>query len=387
MDLAIISIRHNVKGLFLINIKTNQNLMLVIAYAAVLILVVLNFSHIIHGMIWFVSLFKPLLVGIAIAFILHKPCMFIEGYMRKTVLKNSNPGLKRGLAVLMTYILALLLLIVIILFIVPQLIDSIRLFISNIGTYLDNMQGLINQVANIIEVANFDLSSLIKPVIESAQQVTSNFTGLLSGIIGITAGVVGFLANLFIALIFSIYLLAGKERILGNCRAVCRTYLSPKVYQSVVYVYEVTTDTFNKYVYGQLTEAVILGVLTFIGMLVFGFEYPLMISTLIGITALLPLVGAYIGGSIAFLVLLMISPVQALWFIVFLVILQQLEGNIIYPRVVGGSLGLPAIWVLLAAVVGAGLAGPLGILLGVPVATILYILLKNDVHRKTTTER
>ncbi|KUG05130.1 permease [hydrocarbon metagenome] len=370
----------------MINIKINKDLMLVIAYAAVLILVVLNFSHIIHSMIWFVSLFKPLLVGIAIAFILHKPCIFIEGYMRETVLKNSNPGLRRGLAVVITYFLALILLIVIILFIVPQLIDSIRLFISNLGTYLDNMQGLINQAANFIEVANFDLSSLIKPVFESFKQLTSNLTGLLSGIIGVTAGVVSFLANLFIALIFSIYLLAGKERILDNCRAVCRTYLSPRVYQSVIYVYEVTTDTFNKYVYGQLTEAVILGVLTFIGMLIFRFEYPLMISTLIGITALLPLVGAYIGGSIAFLVLLMISPLQALWFIVFLVILQQFEGNIIYPRVVGGSLGLPAIWVLLAAIVGAGLAGPLGILLGVPIATILYILLKNDVHGRTIRE-
>ncbi len=356
--------------------------MLVMTYAAVLLLVVLNFSPIMHGLGWFLALFKPLWIGIAIAFILHKPCLFIESYMRKKVLKNGSPGLRRGLAVIMTYFLALLLLIVITLFIVPQLIDSIRIFASNIGTYLDNMQGLINQATDLIKVADLDLSSLINRVFESVNQLTSNFSGLLSGIIGVTAGVFGFFANFVISLIFSIYLLAGYERILGNCKAVCRTYLPSRIYQSIVYVYRITTDTFNKYVYGQLTEAVILGLLCFIGMLVFKFEYPLMISTLIGITALLPLVGAYIGGSIAFLALLMISPVQALWFIAFLIVLQQLEGNIIYPRVVGSSLGLPGIWVLLAAIVGAGLAGPLGILLGVPIAAVLYILLKNDVHQK-----
>ncbi len=360
--------------------------MLMITYAAILILVVLNFSPIMNGLRWFLSLLQPLWIGIAIAFILHKPCLFIEGYISKSILKNSSPGLIRGLAVVKTYFLALLLLIVITFFIVPQLVDSIHLFASNIGTYLDNMQGLINRAGSMIEVGDFDLSSLTNQVFESVDKLTGNLGGLVSGIIGFTAGLFGFLANLLISLIISIYLLAGYERILGNCKAVCRAYLPSGVYQNVVYVYQVTTDIFNKYVYGQLTEAVILGLLCFIGMLIFRFEYSLMISTLIGITALLPLVGAYIGGSIAFLVLLMVSPVQALWFIVFLVILQQIEGNLIYPRVVGSSLGLPGVWVLLAAIVGAGLAGPLGILLGVPVAAVLYILLKNDVHQKQPRE-
>ncbi len=374
------------KGWIPINIKTNKGLLGIIAYAAVLILVVLNFSAIVHGLGWFVSLFKAFWIGIAMAFILHKPCILIEKYIRKTALKNSSNGLIRGLAVLGTYFLAMLLLTVIITFIVPQLIDSTRLFISNIDTYLDNMQGLINQVANIIKVADVDLSSLINRVFESVEELSSN-SAVLSGIISVTTGVFSFLGNFFIALIFSVYLLAGRERVLGNCNAVCQTYLPSRTYQSLVYVFQVTTNTFNKFVYGQLTEASILGMLCFIGMIIFKFEYPLMISTLIGITALLPLVGAYIGGAIAFLALLIISPQHALWFVIFLVVLQQAEGNIIYPRVVGSSLGLPGIWVLLAAIVGAGLAGPLGILLGVPIATVLYILLKNDVRQKAATDR
>lgn len=364
------------------NSKTNRGLFWLITYAGVLLLVVLNIGSIVDGLGWLGSLFQPLLIGIAIAFILHKPCQKIEQIIGKTLLAKGKPGLRRGVAVVFTYVVALLVLFVLILFIVPQFIDSIHLFASNIGSYLLNIQGLVNQVAKLVKVANIDLSALPGQTLDSIKQLTGNLGGFLTGIIGVTAGVAGFLANLFIALIFSIYLLAGRERILGNCKAVCRTYLPPHMVRCIIYVYQVTIDTFDKYVYGQLTEAVILGMLCFAGMLVFGFDYPVMISTLIGLTALVPLVGAYVGGGIAFLVLLMVSPPQALWFIVFLLILQQIEGNIIYPRVVGSSLGLPGIWVLLAAIVGGGVAGALGILLGVPIATVLYILLKNDVQQK-----
>lgn len=370
----------------MITIKSNRDIFLLISYAAVLILVVLNFSFLVQGLAWFFSLLKAFWIGIAIAFILHKPCLSLEGYFRRTWLSKSSPGLLRGLAIFNTYVLALLLLMIIILFIVPQLIDSIRLFTANLGTYLDNIQALINKAAALKAVNNVDLSAMMTKVFESMSKLTNNWGGLLSGIIGITAGVFGLLANFLIALIFSAYLLASHERILGSGERVCQAYLPGRTCESIVYVFRVSANTFDKYVYGQLLEAVILGSLCFIGMLIFKFEYPLMISTLIGVTALLPLVGAYIGGSIAFLVLLMVSPWQALWFMVFLVILQQIEGNIIYPRVVGSSLGLPGIWVLLAAIVGAGLAGPLGILLGVPIAAVLYILLKNDVHKKEARE-
>lgn len=369
-----------------INIKTRKDLILLITYAAVLILVVINFGPIIKALGRFAALFKSLFIGIAIAFVLHKPCQYIEMLMRKMFLKNSSPGLTRGLAVLKTYFLALLVIIILMLFIIPQLIESVRLFAANIESYLENTQSLLNQAAKLLQIAHIDLSELVDRLYAFLNQFTSNLGGLLAGIIGVTAGVFGFLANLLLAVIFSIYLLSGREKILVNCRAVAQAYLPPAIYGKALYLYRVTVDSFDKYVYGQLAEAVILGVLTFIGMVIFGFEYPLMIGTLIGITALVPIVGTYVGGFIAFLVLLMVSPPQALWFLVFLIILQQLENNLIYPRVVGDSLGLPGIWVLLAAIVGGGLAGPLGILLGVPVATVFYKLLKNDVRERTAIE-
>ncbi len=360
--------------------------MLLIAYAAVLILVVINFGPIMQALGRFVGLFKSLFIGIAIAFILHKPCQYIERIMRNTVLKNCKPAIIRGLAVLKTYFLAMLVIVILMLFIIPQLIESVRLFASNIGSYLENTQGMLNQAANLLQITHVDLSDLTDRLYQFLNQYTANLGGLFAGIIGVTAGIFGFLANLVLAMIFSIYLLASRESILGNCRAVSQAYLPHQIYEKARYVYQITVDTFDKYVYGQLTEAVILGVLTFIGMLIFSFDYPLMIGTLIGVTALVPIIGTYVGGLIAFLVLLMVSPLKALWFLVFLVILQQLENNLIYPRVVGDSLGLPGIWVLLAAIVGGGLGGPLGILLGVPLATVLYKLLKNDVKHRVSVE-
>lgn len=351
-------------------------------YAAILILLVLNFSSIMGSLWRFISLFESFFIGIAIAFILNTPCMYIERILHRRLFKNGNYRYSRGIAIIISYLLLLVIIAILIMFIIPQLIESVQLFLKNVGNYLNNLQGMVDQGTDLLELYSINLPDLSGQLFESVRKISENAYGLLSQIIIITTGVFSFFATLVISLIFSVYLLGSKERILGNLRKVAYTYLPTPSYRTLVYVYKVTVDAFSKFIYGQLTEAVILGLLCFLGMLVFGFEYPLMISTLIGITALVPYIGAYIGGLISFLVLLMISPLKAVWFIVFLIVLQQFEGNIIYPRVVGSSLGLPGIWVLLAAIVGGGVAGPLGILLGVPIATILYTLLKNDVKKR-----
>lgn len=360
-----------------------KQIMLLIAFAAFMAWLAANTSLVWQGFKTFASFFNALLVGIAIAFILNKPCMYIDDRLG---LKKKMPALNRGLAVMLTYLLVFLILFVLTMFVVPQIINSIQDFIQRVSTYAANSQAWMDRVSETLRLQKIDLSSFTTQLLDSIKGFTENLSGVVSSIIGITAGVIAFLFNLFIALIFSIYLLAGKESILRNCRRVCRSYLSDEIYGKLRYVYHVIVDVFNKFVYGQLTEAVILGVLCFAGMMVLGFDYPLMISTLVGVTALVPMIGAYIGGAISVWLLALISPIQALWFIVFLVVLQQLEGNLIYPRVVGGSLGLPGIWVLLATIVGSGLAGPLGILLGVPIATVLYTLLKNDVRRREILE-
>lgn len=365
-----------------INHNMTKSLMLLFTYAAILLLIVLNFTSIINGLGVFISFFTPFFIGIVIAFILNEPTMFFDKFLADKVFKKNRNTLTRALAILMAHIIVILLLFLLVMFIIPPLIENIRLFASNAGIYLSNTQAWINQLMSHFRLESIYLSELTDKAFGALDSISANMVGLLSQIIIITTSVISFIVTMFIAIIFSIFLLAGKETILHNCDRVFKAYLPDKIYQTAAYVNRITIETFNRYIYGQLTEAFILGILCFTGMMIFGFHYPLMISTLIGVTALVPLIGALIGGFISSLLLLMISPMEAIWFLVFLIILQQFEGNVIYPRVVGSSLGMPGIWVLLSAIIGGGIAGPLGILLGVPIGTILYILLRNAVQQK-----
>jgi predicted PurR-regulated permease PerM len=248
---------------------------------------------------------------------------------------------------------------------------------------MDNIQSFFDEVTEFFGFDEIDLSMLGSMILNSINAWGSSVTALLSRIISITTGLISILTTTVISLVFSVYLLFGREKLLSKCKLVFRSYLPEKIFQKCEYVMGIVISTFDRYIVGQTTEAIILGMLCFTGMVIFRFDYPLLISVLIGVTALVPVVGAYIGGFISFLLLLIISPTQAVWFLVFLLVLQQFEGNIIYPRIVGSSLGLPSILVLLAATVGGGLAGPAGILLGIPIATVIYTLIKNDVRKRS----
>ena len=185
-----------------------------------------------------------------------------------------------------------------------------------------------------------------------------------------------------VSIIFSIYLLLGKEKLGRQISLVMKTYLKPAWYSHLVYFLETLHSCFRRFVVGQCTEAVILGLLCMGGMMLLRFPYASMVGALIGFTALIPVAGAYIGAGVGAFMIFTVSPFQSLFFLIFIAILQQLEGNLIYPKVVGSSIGLPGIWVLAAVTVGGGLFGLLGVLLSVPAASVLYTLLKRDVHRR-----
>ena len=167
---------------------------------------------------------------------------------------------------------------------------------------------------------------------------------------------------------------------------IARAYCKPALVEKALGVLKVANETFSSFIVGQCTEAVILGTLCVIGMKICQFPYAPMIGAFVGATALIPVVGAYLGGAVGFLMILTVSPLKAVLFVVFLVILQQLEGNIIYPRVVGSSIGLPGMWVLAAVTIGGGLAGVGGMLLGVPLTATIYKLLRSDVNKRVLKE-
>ena len=189
-----------------------------------------------------------------------------------------------------------------------------------------------------------------------------------------------------ISLVFSIYMLSGAPRLTAQCRRLVRAYLPENIARHVLSVTRLTVDTFSKYVSGQMVEACILGSLCFLGMCIFRFDYAPLISVAVGVFALIPIAGAYLGAVLAVLLLVMIDPWQAVWFLVFLVALQQFEGNIIYPRVVGTSMGLPGIWVLAAVTVGGSLFQLVGMVVSVPLAAVVYTLLKQDLRARLSAQ-
>ncbi len=220
-----------------------------------------------------------------------------------------------------------------------------------------------------------------------AETLTSGIGNAVDTVFSVITSVVSSIVTVFISIIFAIYMLVSKEKLLKQCNRVMRSYLKPSWNEKISHWFEVLNECFHSYIVGQCLEAVILGLLCIIGMSIFGFPYAMMIGTLIGFTALIPVAGAYIGAIVGAIMIITVSPIQALFFIIFILVLQQLEGNIIYPKVVGDSIGLPALWVLAAVTVGGSLMGISGMLIGVPIAAAIYRLVREDLDKRDSVNK
>ncbi|MBO5339576.1 MAG: AI-2E family transporter [Oscillospiraceae bacterium] len=361
--------------------KTFHNLMVLISYAALLVLIVLRLNWVVILIHQILSALKPVLLGFAIAFVLSRPCAFFErSFSRLLPEKRSKASV--GLSVLTSYLCLMLVVALIFTFILPQLYDSIVTLIDRIYANLPAMQEALNEVLRRLSLTGSDLSGMLPSLNDVVNGVVNTLTSTLPHLLSFTGNVVSKSVTLITALVLSVYMLAGRKRFSAQCGRLLQAYASPAVARTATQVAALTADTFTRFISGQLIEACILGSLCFIGMNLLGFQYAPLISVIIGISALIPVAGAYIGAILSALLLVMISPLQALGFLVFLVILQQLEGNLIYPRVVGNSIGLPGLWVLTAVTVGGGLFGLWGMLLSVPAASVCYTLLRQDVNAR-----
>ena len=272
--------------------------------------------------------------------------------------------------------------------IIPQLIECVQLLLGMIPGAIDKAIDFFDKHHLLSEevLATLDAIDWKSRVQQLVDVVTTGMTDVVSLVIQTLQNLVSGVITTFLSFIFSIYLLLSKEKLKSQAHRLCTNFLSEKIYNRVQYVIFNFNVSFRKYLIGQCAEAVILGLLCGIGMAIFGFPYAAMISTLIAFTALIPVAGAYIGAFIGAFMILTVSPVKALLFLVFLVILQQLEGNLIYPRVVGEALGLPGIWVLAAVTVGGGIAGIAGMFLGVPLVAALYRMLRDALNAKEAAE-
>jgi predicted PurR-regulated permease PerM len=360
-----------------------KNIFSAITYSALLILLIINFHPIVQFLLNFIKAFNTFFVGIAIAFILNKPCMYIEKILNRKLLKRSrSSSLSRGIATAVTYLMFIMILVIIVIIVIPQLIQSVQILLNNIGVYTANLQLIADKASDILHSERIDLSSMVGSFFIYLRKLQSSLMALLPQIISITTGILFFVGNLFISFIFSIYILFGKDKLLGQCKRILNTYLPKTIFDKCYYVYSVTVDTFNQYIIGQLIGALIIAVLCMLGMFILQIDYPLLIGVIVGITALIPVIGPFIGGIIAFFLLLMINPVKALWFVIFILVLFQFAANVIYPKVVGDRLGLPSLLILLSITIGGSLAGIMGIVFGLPIITVLYILIKDDLRNR-----
>lgn len=297
---------------------------------------------------------------------------------------------RRGVSIFLAIAILILLVALIIKLVVPELISSFKLIGQEIPPFLNAIQKyLVTALADMpsmqqsIKNLQVNWPDVIKNV---ADYVIAGAGGVVSSVITVTQSVFGVVSQVLIATIFAIYILFHKEKLLKQMEKLLKAYTKEKVQNRVKHVLDIANSTFSSFIVGQCTEAVVIGTLCAVGMWIFRFPYAIMTGTVIGVTALIPVVGAYIGAVIGAFMIFTVSPVQALVFVVFLVVLQQLEGNLIYPKVVGSSIGLPGMWVLAAVTIGGSTFGVLGMLLGVPLAATFYKLLREDVNHKLVRE-
>ncbi len=322
------------------------------------------------------DLLMPVFIGAAIAFVMNMPvCSIRKLFIKK--FRNASDRTASIVSVGTAYILLLALITGIVWIIIPQLAASVRLFLSNADRYYENF---LKYCSVLEDKDSFGFFAALRKALEGIGQ---KLPAMLGSAYSKTADMIGGAVDLLIGFVLSIYILISKQSIRCAVSAMAKCFAG-KYYDRLKRGYRLVFSTFSRFVVGQLTEAVILGVLCFGGMKLFGFEYALLKSTIIGVTALIPLVGAIIGTVPSAFLLFLIKPLDAVWFVVFIIVLQQLENNLIYPRIVGKSLGIPPLLVFLAILLGAGIGGTAGILLGVPLMSVIYVLMREKICGRQT---
>lgn len=355
-------------------VQRNQTIKLIILTGVVL-LIVLYFPEVINKTRDLLAAFYPLLLGAVIAFILnilmsrYEKCYFPAS--QKRIITKS----RRGICLLLAILTIVLIVYLILRIIIPQIAHTSYLISAGfpdmyakslawIGQYSVQIPGLQQKLSAM----NVDGAAIMKKALA--------YSGSWAfGTISVLGSVFGEIISFVLALVFCIYILLEKEDLKAKFDKLFKAYMRNERREKLYEILHLTNQVFSDYIVGQCKDALILGVLCAIGMLIFGFPYALSVGSVVGLMALIPVVGTLLGAAIGFFLIVIVDPVKALLFIVFIIVLHQLEGNLIYPKVVGNSIGLPGIWVLAAITVGGGLMGIVGVLLGVPVAATIYKLL------------
>lgn len=359
--------KHNIRGL-----------LLVVCGGVAFYCALQNLGVVVAALLWILGILSPFVLGGTIAFVLGVPMRAIERHLYPNARRGAK--LRRPLALVLTLLAVIAVLTLASTVIGPGIAEAVSSVLSQLPAAFDRAQEWVNELAvylpqlqDFLSDLAIDWVSISRKILELAQDWGA---ALLSSGGGLIGGVVSGVSTFLIALIFSFYILLQKERLARQARQVLYALLPERAADRTLEILRLTNRTFSSFLSGQCLEAVILGTLFVVAMTIFQMPYALLVGVLISLTALIPIVGAFIGCAVGALLILIVDPVKALMFVVLFLVLQQVEGNLIYPHVVGSSVGLPSIWVLCAVTLGGSLMGIVGMLVFIPLCSVLYALFR-----------
>lgn len=371
--------------MFELDKKNVKKIILIVAFGVILYWTLQNLETVGNAIGFVIQLIFPFILGLALAFLLN----IIVNLIENKILVFKKQGkfmtkIKRPLSITLSVILLLAIMCFILFLVVPELINTFSIFAQNIPTVGENIKQWAQQmtvdypkISEQIKNINIDWNTVNQNLLKYAQSgVSTILTTSINFIVATISGVVNFV----IGFIFAIYILLQKEKLIRQVKKLLYAYLPNKRAHKIIHTASLANKTFNNFMTGQLTEAFILGFLCFIGMLILKIPYALTISVLIGFTALIPLVGAFLGAGIGVILIVVSSPIKAVVFVIFIIVLQQIEGNLIYPKVVGNSVGLSGMWVMVAITIGGSTMGLMGMVICVPIASVIYTVMSERVN-------
>lgn len=366
-----------------LNKKNMKNLMILIVFAVLVLVGVQRIENLAAGFVFLMRIVFPFILGGAMAFILNIPMHFLEG---RLFAKAKKKKLVRPVSLVLSILFVVAILQIVLVVVIPEIAATFASISKNIEAFLPKLEQWLTEAFPDSEQLEMWIDSLEfnwDKILQNAVNFLKNGAGnVLSSTVTVAKTVINSLMNFFVGFVFACYILLQKEKLSVQVKKVLYAFLPRHAVEKTLQVAALSYKTFSSFVTGQCLEAVILGTMFFVSMSVLRFPYALLVGVLIAFTALIPIFGAFIGCVLGTFLILVSNPVQAIGFVILFFVLQQVEGNLIYPHVVGGSVGLPSIWVLVAVTVGGSLMGVVGMLIFIPLSSVLYALFKGWVHKR-----
>jgi len=369
-----------------VSLKRKKSAAWIIGVVAACILIFLgvqNIDVLANAVAWAANVIMPLILGLVTALILNVPMRFFERHIWAKTNKKVLKKLRRPVSFVISLVLIVGIIIGIVWLVIPELVNAVKIVVQGVIGFVSQLNSMDEAALSAVPFGSMLADINWDEIINKLQAWLKDQSGtIVNTAVGTIGSVVGGVFDFFISIVFSIYILFSKEKLKAQVCRVIKAWIPPKAGEWMIHAARVAGINFGRFVAGQTLEAVVLGTLCVLGMLIFGIPYAPMVGTLVGVTALIPVVGAFIGAIVGAFMIVTVDPVKALVFIIFLVVLQQIEGNLIYPKVMGSQVELPAMWILAAVTIGGGIAGAAGMLLAVPVASTAYVLLREATEQR-----